>query len=136
ALRRSRHGYDREEMTRFVHRSKRLLTRQFFAERAGAGDPRPDPIFIVGLPRAGSTLIEQILGSHPLVEGIMELPQLPNIARKLAGPKQEEEGTFLKRLASLTPDELRALGEGYLAETRVMRRTEAPLFIDKMPNNF
>jgi len=66
----------------------------------------------------------------------MELPQLPNIARKLAGPKQEEEGTFLKRLASLTPDELRALGEGYLAETRVMRRTEAPLFIDKMPNNF
>src|SRR6185437_5619175 len=77
ALRRSRHGYDPEEMTRFVHRSKRMLTREFFAERAGAGDPARDPIFIVGLPRAGSTLIEQILGSHPLVEGIMELPQLP-----------------------------------------------------------
>jgi tetratricopeptide (TPR) repeat protein len=136
ALRRSRHGYDAEEMSRFVWRSKQQLTREFFAERAGAGALAKDPIFIVGLPRAGSTLIEQILGSHPLVEGIMELPQLPNIARKLAGPKQEEEGTFLKRLASLTPDELRALGEGYLAETRVMRRTEAPLFIDKMPNNF
>lgn len=66
----------------------------------------------------------------------MELPQLPNIARKLAGPKQEEEGTFLKRLAALTADELRALGEGYLAETRIMRKTDAPYFIDKMPNNF
>ncbi|MGH8269070.1 MAG: sulfotransferase, partial [Steroidobacteraceae bacterium] len=136
ALRRSRHGYDPEEMTRFVHRSKRTLTREFFAERAGAGDPAGDPIFIVGLPRAGSTLIEQILGSHPLIEGIMELPQLPNIARKLAGPKQDEEGMFLKRLASLAGDELRALGEGYLAETRVMRKSDAPFFIDKMPNNF
>ncbi|HEV2272394.1 MAG TPA: sulfotransferase, partial [Steroidobacteraceae bacterium] len=135
ALRRGRHGYDPEEMARFVHRSKQLLTREFFAERAGAGAPARDPIFIVGLPRAGSTLIEQILGSHPLVEGTMELPQLPNIARKLAGPKQEEEGTFLKRLAALSADELRALGEGYLAETRIMRKTDAPFFIDKMPNN-
>ncbi len=136
ALRRAQHGYDPQELSRFVRRSKSLLTREFFAERAGAGAQAPDPIFIVGLPRAGSTLIEQILGSHPLVEGIMELPQVPNIARKLAGPKQEEEGTFLKRLAALTRDELRALGEGYLAETRVMRKTEAPFFIDKMPNNF
>ena len=66
----------------------------------------------------------------------MELPQLPNIARQLAGPRHVEEGTFLKRLASLSRDELRALGEGYLAETRIMRKTEAPFFIDKMPNNF
>ncbi|HVS75568.1 MAG TPA: sulfotransferase [Steroidobacteraceae bacterium] len=136
ALRRSQYGYDPEEMSRFVRRSKRLLTREFFAERAGAGASARDPIFIVGLPRAGSTLIEQILGSHPLVEGTMELPQLPLIARRLAGRKQEEEGAFLKRLATLHPDELRALGEGYLAETRVMRKTEAPFFIDKMPNNF
>ncbi|HXS20184.1 MAG TPA: sulfotransferase [Steroidobacteraceae bacterium] len=136
ALRRSRHGYDPQEMSRFVRRSKQQLTGQFFAERTGAGAQARDPIFIVGLPRAGSTLIEQILGSHPLVEGTMELPQLPNIARKLAGPKQEEEGMFLKRLAALTRDELRALGEGYLAETRVMRKTDAPFFIDKMPNNF
>ncbi len=136
ALRRSRHGYDPGEMSRFARRSTQLLTGQFFAERADAGAQARDPIFIVGLPRAGSTLIEQILGSHPLVEGTMELPHLPNIARKLAGPKQEEEGLFLKRLASLTPDELRALGEGYLAETRIMRKTDAPFFIDKMPNNF
>jgi tetratricopeptide (TPR) repeat protein len=136
-LRRTQHGYDPEEMSRFVRRSKRLMTREFFAERAGAGAEARDPIFIVGLPRAGSTLIEQILGSHSLVEGTMELPHLPNIARKLAGRKQEEEeGTFLKRLASLTRDELRALGEEYLAETRIMRKTGAPFFIDKMPNNF
>jgi tetratricopeptide (TPR) repeat protein len=136
ALRRKHHGHDREEMSRFVRRSKELFTREFFAERAGAGAEARDPIFIVGLPRAGSTLIEQILASHPLVEGTMELPQLPNIARKLAGRKAEEEGMFLKRLASLDRDELRALGEGYLAETRIMRKTEAPFFIDKMPNNF
>jgi hypothetical protein len=136
ALRRIQHGYDPEEMSSFVRRSKALLTREFFAERAGAGVQARDPIFIVGLPRAGSTLIEQILGSHPLVEGTMELPQLPNIARRLAGPKQQEEGTFLKRLATLTRDELQALGEEYLADTRIMRKTDAPFFIDKMPNNF
>ncbi|HJS91896.1 MAG TPA: sulfotransferase [Steroidobacteraceae bacterium] len=136
ALRRKHHRHDREEMSRFVRRSKRLFTREFFAERAGAGIEARDPIFIVGLPRAGSTLIEQILGSHPLVEGTMELPQLPNIARSIAGPKQEQEGMFLKRLAALSRDELRAHGERYLAETRIMRKTGAPFFIDKMPNNF
>jgi tetratricopeptide (TPR) repeat protein len=136
ALRRKQHGYDPEEMSRFVQRSKRLLTKDFFADRAGAGAAARDPIFVVGLPRAGSTLIEQILGSHPLVEGTMELPMLPNIARKLAGRKQEAEGAFLQRLASLSVDELRALGEEYLAETRIVRKTEAPFFIDKMPNNF
>lgn len=135
ALRRTQHGYDAEQTSRFVRRSKQLFTREFFAERAGAGAQAPDPIFIVGLPRAGSTLIEQILASHPLVEGTMELPELPKIARELAGPKQEEEGTFLKRLASFSRDELRALGERYLAETRIMRKTDAPFFIDKMPNN-
>ena len=134
-VRRMQHGYDAEENSRFVRRSKELLTREFFAERAGAGAQARDPIFIVGLPRAGSTLLEQILASHPLVEGTMELPQLPKLARELAGPKQEQEGTFHRRLASLGRDELRALGERYLAETRVMRKTDAPFFIDKMPNN-
>ncbi|MGH8170947.1 MAG: tetratricopeptide repeat-containing sulfotransferase family protein [Steroidobacteraceae bacterium] len=135
ALRRKQHGYDAEENSRFVRRSKELLTREFFAERSGTGAVARDPIFIVGLPRAGSTLIEQILASHPLVEGTMELPQLPRIARELAGPKQEVEGTFFRRLSSLSRDELRVLGERYLAETRVMRKTDAPFFIDKMPNN-
>ncbi len=136
ALRRRVHGYDAEENTRYVRGSKQLLTREFFAERAGAGAGARDPIFIVGLPRAGSTLIEQILASHPLVEGTMELPEIPKIARELAGPRrQEENATFLKRLASLTREELRSLGERYLAATRIMRKTDAPFFIDKMPNN-
>ena len=135
ALRHSQHGYDPEENARFVRRSKQLLTKEFFAERAGAGAEARDPIFIVGLPRAGSTLIEQMLASHPLVEGTMELPELPKIVRELAGPKQGEEGAFLRRLAALSRDELRALGERYIAETRIMRKTGAPFFIDKMPNN-
>ncbi|MFZ1869719.1 MAG: sulfotransferase [Steroidobacteraceae bacterium] len=135
ALRRRQHGYDSGESSRFVQRSKRLFTAEFFAERVGAGAMARDPIFIVGLPRAGSTLLEQMLASHPLVEGTMELPQLPRIGRELAGPKQEEEGTFLKSVAALGRDELRALGERYLAETRIMRKTDAPFFLDKMPNN-
>jgi cytochrome c-type biogenesis protein CcmH/NrfG len=134
ALRRSLHGYDREENERFVRRSRELFTREFFAARAQAGAPARDPIFVVGLPRAGSTLVEQILASHPLVEGTMELPELPKIARELAGPK-EEEGGFFRRVAALTHAELRALGERYLAATRPMRKTGAPFFIDKMPNN-
>ncbi len=136
ALRRQAHGYDAEENASFVRRSKQLFTTRFFAERAGCGAQAPDPIFIVGLPRAGSTLIEQILASHPLVEGTMELPELPKIARELAGPKDEhEEGAFLKTVASLERDALQALGERYLTETRVTRKTDAPFFIDKMPNN-
>jgi predicted Zn-dependent protease len=135
-LRRKVHGYDPEENSRFVRGSKALFTEEFFAARAGAGAPARDPIFIVGLPRAGSTLIEQILASHPLVEGTMELPELPRIARELAGPRREgEAAAFLERVAALTREELRALGERYLAETRLMRKTGAPRFIDKMPNN-
>ncbi len=136
ALRRKMHRYDAQENSRFVRRSKRLFTREFFAERAGAGALAPDPIFVVGLPRSGSTLIEQILASHPLVEGTMELSELPRIARELAGcDEQQEEGAFLSRLAALDRDQLRGLGERYLAETRIMRKTGAPFFIDKMPNN-
>ena len=137
ALRRKVHGYDSRETTDFVRRSTQLFTREFFAERAGAGAEARDPIFIVGLPRAGSTLIEQILASHPLVEGTMELPQLPKIARELAGPREqaEEDGAFLRRVAALDRGQLRGLGERYLAETRIVRKTDAPFFIDKMPNN-
>ncbi len=136
ALRRKMHAYDAQENARFVRRSRSLFTREFFTARAGAGAPAPDPIFIVGLPRSGSTLIEQILASHPSVEGTMELPELPRLARELAGAADEdEEGAFLKRLAALDGRELCALGERYLAATRPMRKTSAPFFIDKMPNN-
>jgi predicted Zn-dependent protease len=131
------HPYQADENTRFAERATRLFTEEFFAARAGAGADAPDPIFIVGLPRAGSTLLEQILASHSQVEGTIELPDMPRIARELAGKGDGEKGAsrFFEALAALSRTELRQLGEEYLATTRVHRKTGAPFFIDKMPNN-
>jgi tetratricopeptide (TPR) repeat protein len=136
-LRRAEVHYDADETTAHAERSQALFTREFFAERAGWGVPDPDPIFIVGLPRSGSTLLEQILASHPAVEGTMELPDIPALARALGGRKKRSESSaYPEILASLDAAEIRALGEQYLARTRVQRKTKAPFFIDKMPNNF
>jgi predicted Zn-dependent protease len=136
ALRRKSHPYDADENSNFVRRSKALFTKEFFASRAGSGVAAADPIFIIGLPRAGSTLLEQILASHSLVEGTMELPDIPRIARELAGSKGRDEASdLMQALTALTPAQLRALGERYLDGTRVLRKTAAPYFIDKMPNN-
>jgi tetratricopeptide (TPR) repeat protein len=129
--------YRAEETSAYVRRSKALYTSEFFAARAGTGSQAPDPIFIVGLPRAGSTLLEQILASHSAVEGTMELPDLPALTRELAGRgAHDEEHGDTRAVAALAPAALRELGEQYLARTRVQRRTDAPYFIDKMPNNF
>ena len=137
ALRRSVIHYDARETTAHVRRSKALLTPEFFAERAGLGCPASDPIFIVGLPRSGSTLLEQILASHPLVEGTQELPDIIALARELGGKKTRlETSEYPEVLAALDPGELRALGERYLKQTRIQRKTSAPFFIDKMPNNW
>jgi hypothetical protein len=112
-------------------------TRDFFDERAGVGSPARDPIFVVGLPRAGSTLIEQILSSHSQVEGTMELPEVISITRLLRMQGDADEAKpYHGALAALDADALRSLGERYLAHTRIQRKTAAPLFIDKMPNNF
>jgi hypothetical protein len=101
------------------------------------GCTAPDPIFIVGLPRSGSTLIEQILASHSQVEGTMELPDITSIARRLGGKmKRSDVSTYPEVLGKLEHGELRALGEEYLTRARVHRRLGRPLFIDKMPNNF
>jgi tetratricopeptide (TPR) repeat protein len=136
-LRRSVIDYDAEELTDRVRRSKSLLTAAFFAERAGQGSPAPDPIFVVGLPRSGSTLIEQILSSHSLVEGTMELPDIGTIARGLAGRKRKgDPPAYPEVLERLDADGLRELGERYLEQTRIQRRTAAPFFVDKMPNNW
>jgi tetratricopeptide (TPR) repeat protein len=130
-------NYDAEEMSRFVRRSADLLTAEFFAGREGFGAPSADPIFIVGLPRAGSTLIEQILASHSLVEGTMELPDMLMIAGTLAGQKESSEGPkYPAILGTLTAAEALALGQQYLVQTRIQRKTQKPFFIDKMPNNF
>jgi tetratricopeptide (TPR) repeat protein len=136
-LRRAQLRYDAADLTDLLHRSRALFTPGFFAARAGGGCPAPDPIFIVGLPRSGSTLLEQILSSHPSVEGTMELPDLLAIAHELGGRKSRSGGSpYPEVLATLPAEQLRALGERYLAGTRIQRRTAAPFFIDKMPNNF
>ncbi|HEY6924881.1 MAG TPA: sulfotransferase [Steroidobacteraceae bacterium] len=136
SLRARAHFYSAAENSTYVQRAQALFTREFFAARAGSGVPAPDPIFIVGLPRAGSTLLEQILASHSQVEGTMELPDIPQIAREIAGTERDDPETgFLPALAALSAAQLRALGERYLDGTRVFRKAGAPFFIDKMPNN-
>ena len=136
ALHRESYPCSAEENSRFVQRCKRQYTAEFFQARKSGGCAAQDPIFIVGLPRAGSTLLEQILASHPAVEGTVELPDIPQIARELLGRDAVlQEGRFFDAVAALGPDERRALGERYLASTRVHRKTGAAFFIDKMPNN-
>jgi len=109
---------------------------RFFAARAGAGCPDPAPIFIVGLPRSGSTLLEQILASHSQVEGTQELPNVQQIVTTLRGRDPDpSDPRYPRILARMTAEEFVQLGEQYLADTRVYR-TNKPFFIDKMPNNF
>jgi tetratricopeptide (TPR) repeat protein len=137
ALRRKLIRYDADDNAAHVERSRRLFTREFFAAHAGTGCPAPDPIFIVGLPRSGSTLVEQILASHPLVEGTQELPDITMIARAVANRTSREAGTAYPRaLEKYSHEELHALGVKYLEQTRIQRKTDRPFFIDKMPNNF
>jgi tetratricopeptide (TPR) repeat protein len=137
AQRRAMLDYDAEATTANVARVKALYTPAFLAARAGQGCAAPDPIFIVGLPRAGSTLIEQILSSHSQVEGTAELPDIIALARRL-GERQQDGGRpqFAETLGALDAGALAALGQEYLDRTRIQRRTDRPFFIDKMPNNF
>jgi predicted Zn-dependent protease len=129
--------YDPEETDTLVQRSQTLFTREFFAQRAGFGTEAADPIFIVGLPRSGSTLIEQILASHSQVEGTMELQNVINMSRELSGRKfYDEPSQYPQALAGLSAARCRELGERYLAETRIQRKSGRPFFIDKMPNNW
>ncbi len=141
-LRRTQLEYSADETTANVARVKSLYTPAFLADRAGQGCTAPDPIFIVGLPRSGSTLIEQILSSHSQVEGTSELPDIIALARRLGErPQGAPDGggqrdRFAVRLAGLDAAGLAALGREYLDRTRIQRKTGRPLFIDKMPNNF
>jgi tetratricopeptide (TPR) repeat protein len=137
ALRRKSLPYDAWELTGHVARCKALFSPAFFAAHAGGGASARDPIFIVGLPRSGSTLIEQILASHSQVEGTQELPDLDAIAWRLGGgAARPSEGAYPDILAALSPAEFAGLGEDYLQRAKVHRKTGAPLFIDKLPNNF
>ena len=136
-LRRAQIQYNADENASHVLRSKALFSKAFLSERGDFGAAAPDPIFIVGLPRAGSTLLEQILSSHSAVEGTMELPDVIAIARVLGERKnRSQESKYPDVLATLGAAEFRALGERYVEQTRIQRKTDAPFFIDKMPNNF
>ncbi|MBA3676924.1 MAG: sulfotransferase [Sphingosinicella sp.] len=136
-LRRETLDYDPDQVSAQVRRSEILFTPQFFDQRAGHGSDVRDPIFILGMPRAGSTLVEQILASHPEIEGTMELPDIPALAKRLGGRKlTSDESAYPECLADLSADELQSLGAEYLERTRIQRKTDRPYFIDKMPNNW
>jgi predicted Zn-dependent protease len=136
-LRKEAMPYDAGDLSEQVRRSRAMFTPAFLTARAGQGCQAPDPIFILGLPRSGSTLVEQILSSHPAVEGTMELPDVLGIVKSLSGRQRRDDASrYPEILADLDHDELRGLGERYLEQTRVQRKTSAPFFIDKMPNNW
>ena len=136
-IRRGQMDYSPEETTERSSRSAAVFPREFLELRAGWGCCAPDPIFIVGLPRSGSTLIEQILSSHSAVEGTMELPDIGAIARALGGRRRRRDETaYPELLGDLSAERLRELGEEYLSRTRIQRKTDRPFFIDKTPQNF
>ena len=128
--------YRPELIERNAEQQAAVCTAPFFRARAGVGCPDRDPIFIVGLPRSGSTLLEQILASHSAVEGTMELSDLPRIVQQLQGREIDgQTPRYPAVLAELPAGEFLRLGRQYLDETRVYR-SGRPFFIDKMPNNF
>ena len=128
ALRRESLDYAADETTRYVDALIAVATPELRAARAGQGCDAPDPIFVLGMPRAGSTLIEQILASHSLIEGTSELPDVPLLARR--------DPRYPLNLPDLSADALRSLGEEYLQRSRIQRKTDRPLFVDKLPNNW
>jgi tetratricopeptide (TPR) repeat protein len=136
ALKRSESRYRPEIIENNTRQQIEVCTAEFFASRGGCGIPDPDPIFIVGLPRSGSTLLEQILASHSQVEGTQELPNIQQIVGNLQGRDPDLNNPRYPRiLAEMALKEFGQLGQQYLDATRVYRSGK-PYFIDKMPNNF
>jgi tetratricopeptide (TPR) repeat protein len=136
ALKRSESSYRVSVVERNTRDQLRVCTPALFERFAGSGNPARDPIFIIGLPRSGSTLLEQILASHSMVEGTSELADIQRIVLELSGREMtDEESRYPAILPDLSADDLRRFGDQYLADTRVYRSGK-PIFIDKMPNNF
>ncbi|HET9108337.1 MAG TPA: sulfotransferase [Steroidobacteraceae bacterium] len=137
ALKRATSGYQPEPLESAARLQQQICAAELFARHGSSGSSAPDPIFVVGLPRSGSTLIEQILASHSAVEGTQELADVPRIVASLQG-RQTQSGPsgYPEVLTKMTGEDLRRLGEQYLRDTRAYRATGRPRFIDKMPNNF
>ena len=127
-LRRALLPYDANDTAKQVDRSKTLYTTEFFERHSKGGCPAGDPVFILGMPRAGSTLIEQILASHSMIEGTMELPDIPALVTQAKG----QSGA----IARLSDGALHDFGQAYLERTRALRKTGEPYFVDKLPNNW
>ena len=135
-LKKSQSRYSAEQMSEDLKAQRDVCTAELFDRRAGAGHDAADPIFIVGLPRAGSTLLEQILSSHSQVDGTLELPNILSLSQRLRRRGRQNNGKgYPAILAEISDDELAAFGEQYITDTRIHRKG-APFFIDKMPNNF
>ncbi|MEL6955841.1 MAG: sulfotransferase [Pseudomonadota bacterium] len=136
ALKRHQTRYTPEQMAAEFDAQKRWVTPELIKRQAGKGCEAPDPIFIVGMPRAGSTLLEQILASHSQVDGTLELPNILSTAHRLRGRSQlTDRERYPRVLGEMSADELRALGQEYIDTTQIHRQG-APFFTDKMPNNF
>jgi len=136
AIRAGQLGYDAADTRALVDTTIRTCTADFFAAREGQGDPAPDPIFILGMPRAGSTLIEQILSCHSAIEGTMELPDIPALALGLGREAKEDGRRWVEALADAPSEKLADMGAAFLRGTAVQRKTGKPFYIDKLPNNW
>jgi len=137
-LQHEHNGFDINKTEQQVAEQIKYCTKELFEIRGHLGLNTPDPIFIVGLPRAGSTLLEQILASHSQVDGTMELHNILGLASRLRGrsnKQSEQESQYPKNLGEINQDYFSRFGQQFIDETRVYRE-QAPLFIDKMPNNF
>jgi tetratricopeptide (TPR) repeat protein len=136
ALKRAASRYRAELLEQNTERQKQVCTAEFFHARQGYGAVSREPIFILGLPRAGSTLLEQILASHSHVEGTQELANVPRMVLDLQGYDPDlNNPRYPGCLLQMSAQDFRALGDKYLTDTRIYR-TGKPRFIDKMPNNF
>jgi predicted Zn-dependent protease len=137
ALQRAAVDYDPAATTVHVQRAKKLYTARFFADRSDWGNERLDPIFIVGLPRSGSTLLEQILASHSRVESAHELSHLPAMMRELYSRSSPDRDTDHRSpVASLDRAKIELMAARYLAQTEALRPLRLPRFVDKMLENF
>ena len=123
-------------VTPIVDQAIAVSTPELFAACADAGDPATDPIFVVGLQRSGSTLVEQILASHPLIEGTSELMAMPQLWEGIVREALAAGRTPFEHLASLPAERLRRLGADYLERARPFRSTDRPMFVDKQPGNW
>lgn len=137
AMHRAGNGYIPEVFETNTREQKRVCTKAFFAAREGWGIDDPSPIFVLGLPRSGSTLIEQILASHSMVEGTQELPDVQRIVHELQGRELNFDAPrYPGVLPELDAATIARFGQQYMADTMPNRILGRPYFIDKMPNNF